>query len=95
MYYAYILTCLDVNNNPTFYTGYTSNIKRRILQHKMGRGGRFTKNKMISLVYAEKYGIKKDAMARERQIKKLSRKEKKALINNSTSKVEWSLLKNE
>lgn len=70
----------------TIYTGYTSNLTRRINQHKNNKGARYTKGeKEIKLLYTESFNNRSDAMRREIEIKKLSRKEKEDLIKNYSS----------
>ncbi len=77
MYFVYIIKC----NDNKFYTGVTSDLNRRYLEHKYGKGGKFTKDrKVVKLVYSEKYLISKDAFRRERQIKGWRREKKENLI---------------
>ncbi len=70
----------------TIYTGYTSNLTRRIDQHKNNVGARYTMGeKEIRLLYTESFSNRSDAMKREIEIKKLSRTEKEELIKNYSS----------
>lgn len=65
-----------------FYTGITNDVKRRMAEHKNGKGGRFTRSfKFKSLLYTEEHPDKSSALKRERQIQGWSRKQKLALIN--------------
>jgi len=66
-YYVYILS----NKNRTvLYIGYTSSIKRRIVEHTNGTGAVFTKKyNVIELLYYEEYEDKGKAKARERKLK--------------------------
>lgn len=76
--YTYILRCAD----ETLYTGWTNDIKRRLLEHNQGRGAKYTKGRLpVELVYIERFETKQKAMKREWQIKQKSRKEKLKLIN--------------
>ncbi len=70
-------------NNTTLYTGVTSDLKARTLQHKNHfYSGSFTaRYKLHKLVYFELFHNIKDAIYREKQIKAGSRKKKEALIN--------------
>ena len=78
MWCVYILKCTDVS----FYVGRTDNLPQRIERHNKGRASAWTKNRLpIKLVYKENYENKKDAAARERQIKKWSHAKKQLLIN--------------
>jgi putative endonuclease len=70
----------------TIYTGYTSNLTKRIDEHKTSKGARYTKKaKEIKLLYTESFSTRGEAMKREIEIKKLSRKEKELLISNYSS----------
>lgn len=77
-YFVYILT--NFTNN-VLYTGATNDLPRRIEEHKSKKIEVFTKRYNVTkLVYAESFGNVKDAIAREKQIKNLSRSKKIALI---------------
>jgi putative endonuclease len=66
----------------SYYTGYTKNIDLRVKQHKIGTGARYTKlHRPKKLVYTEEFDTIREAMKRERKIKKLSHKEKNKLVN--------------
>ena len=78
LYYVYILT----NKNRTvLYTGMTSNLKRRISEHRQGVERSFTKRYNVHvLVYYEQTTSREAAIAREKQIKAGSRQKKLDLI---------------
>lgn len=77
MYYTYILECGD----KTYYTGYTSNIEKRIKTHNEGKGAKYTRCRLpVKLIYKEGLETKSEAMKREYAIKQLSRKQKELLI---------------
>lgn len=83
-YFVYMVTCAD----GTIYTGYTKNLIERMEQHNAGRGARYTKqHKPVKLSYAEIFSSQKEAMKRERELKKLSRNDKLLLINNFDGKM--------
>ncbi len=66
MYYAYILQSLKDNK---FYIGYSSDLKRRINEHKNGKV-KSTKNRLpIKLICYEAYINKKEAENREKYLK--------------------------
>jgi putative endonuclease len=66
----------------SYYTGYTKDIDLRLKQHKIGTGARYTKlHRPKKLVYTEEFDTIREAMKRERKIKKLSHKEKNKLVN--------------
>ena len=75
--FCYILECAD----GTYYTGWTVDIKRRLIQHNKGLGARYTRTRLpVKLVYLEPQADKKTALKRERAIKALPRKKKMELI---------------
>ena len=81
-YYVYILKC----NDDTFYTGYTKDIDGRLRQHRSGTGARYVRSRLpLELVYLEQWIERRDAMRREREIKKLSRKQKMELVEKINS----------
>lgn len=74
---VYILKC----NDGTFYTGYTNHLKRRLKQHKMGKGAKYTRGRgPFEVVYMKRFSTKQEALKEEYAIKQLSRKEKEQLI---------------
>ena len=82
---VYILTNI---NNTVLYTGITSILIKRTLQHKEKLIPGFTKRYNIDkLVYFEFYADIRDAIAREKQIKAGSRKKKIELIESMNP--EW------
>lgn len=77
MNYVYIVECKD----KTLYTGYTTDINRRINEHNEGRGCKYTRSRYpVKLKYFEQYETKNEAMKREYEIKQLTRKEKVKLF---------------
>jgi putative endonuclease len=78
--YTYILSN---KNHTVLYTGVTSNLPRRMEQHRNGiYKTSFThRYNVIILVYFEEFKLIIDAIAREKQIKAGSRQKKIDLIN--------------
>ena len=76
--FIYILT----NKNKTvLYVGVTSDLQRRLSEHKEGIGSKFTKQYNIHyLVYYEVFDDISNAIEREKQIKRWSRIKKERLI---------------
>jgi putative endonuclease len=67
--------------NTILYIGTTSNLPRRVEEHKKGIGSKFTsKYQLTKLVYFECGGDMSAAIAREKQLKGGSRKKKLELI---------------
>ena len=76
-FYVYILRCAD----GTLYTGYTDDPERRARVHNAGKGAKYTRSRLpVELVYREALEDKSAALRREREIKKMSRAQKLALI---------------
>jgi len=67
--------------NKVLYTGVTSNLLKRITEHKSKIVSGFTSRyKVTKLVYYEEYATMDEAIAREKQIKGGSRQKKIDLI---------------
>ncbi len=77
MFHCYIVRCSD----GTFYTGWTTDIERRLKQHNAGQGARYTRiRRPVKLVYAESLPDRAAAQKRELAIKRLPRAKKLALV---------------
>lgn len=75
-FYVYLLKCKD----ESFYTGHTDNLEKRISEHHMGTYQGYTASRLpVSLVFAEEFGSREEALEAERKIKKWNRKKKNAL----------------
>jgi putative endonuclease len=80
---TYIMTN---RRNGTLYTGVTSDLVRRVWQHKQGNTKGFSaKYKTTMLVYFELCDDMLSAITREKQIKAGSRKKKLLLIEQANS----------
>lgn len=76
-HFIYIVRC----RNGDLYTGYTTDVARRIETHNRGEGARFTRGRgPVELVYSEEFASKSEAMAREAYIKRLPRIKKLKMI---------------
>jgi len=81
--FVYILTNA---NNTVLYFGVTNDIERRVGEHKARLGSSFCrKYKLTKLVYFELFDRIDAAIAREKQIKAGSRRDKETLINCANS----------
>jgi putative endonuclease len=77
-FYVYIMTN---KNNTVLYTGITSDLSKRVWEHKELVVPGFTKRYNITkLVYYEHYNDAYTAIRREKQIKAGSREKKETLI---------------
>ena len=75
--YTYIVRCSD----GTLYTGWTTDVERRVRTHNSGKGAKYTRSRLpVTLVYYETYPTKQEAMCREWEIKQPTREDKKKLI---------------
>jgi putative endonuclease len=78
--YVYLMTN---KHNTVIYTGVTSNLQKRVYEHREGLVVGFTRKYNVKkLVYYEMAEDIKNAIAREKQIKAGSRKKKIALIKS-------------
>lgn len=75
-------------NNGVLYTGVTSNLFKRVSEHKNKMVAGFTSNYNVTkLVYYEEFKPMPEAIIREKQIKGGSRQKKIDLINSKNA--EW------
>ncbi len=83
--YVYILKCAD----DTYYTGVTSNLNKRLFEHKSGAHiDSYTyKRRPVELKFYAEFTDINLAIESEKQIKKWSRVKKEALINNEHEKL--------
>lgn len=82
MPYCYILECAD----GSFYTGWTTDLERRLKAHNAGRGSKYTRlRRPVRLVYTESLPNRSTAQKREVAIKRMPRKTKIDLIRISTN----------
>jgi len=78
-FYCYIVECAD----GTYYTGWTADPPRRVRQHNLGSGSRYTRSRRpVRLVYLEQQPDKPSALRRERAIKQMPRAKKRKLVEN-------------
>ena len=76
----YILRCGD----STLYTGITNDLARRLAAHGGGTASKYTRARLpVDLVYSEEASDRSQATLREAAIKKLSRRDKTALVASS------------
>lgn len=81
MNYTYIVKCKD----GSLYTGWTTDLEKRVACHNLGRGAKYTKaRRPVELVYYEVFSTKQEAMQREWEIKHLQRQEKLRLIEKNS-----------
>jgi putative endonuclease len=79
-HHVYVLECTD----GTYYTGYTTDVERRVAEHDAGEGAKYTRGRTpVSLVHVESYDSQSTAMSREHEIKTFSRERKERLVADS------------
>jgi putative endonuclease len=79
MYFVYILKCKD----GSLYTGITTDLARRLEEHKSGTGAKYTRGKKAGrIVYSEKKKNRSTASKREAEIKSWPRAEKLKLVKS-------------
>ena len=76
-HYVYVLRCAD----DTLYTGYTTDVERRVREHERGDGAKYTRGRTpVDLVHVERFDSKSAAMSREYELKQYSKAEKERLV---------------
>src|SRR3990170_3000153 len=79
-FYVYILRCSD----GSYYVGHTDDLETRIAQHSQGLIAGYTHTRRpVTLVFADEFATRQEALGRERQIKGWSRAKKEALIGGN------------
>jgi putative endonuclease len=84
MYYVYIIQSLKDNS---YYKGFSINPLKRLTQHN-NKETNYTANKTPwQLVYIEIYHEKKEALQREKALKKYSQSQLQQLINSTKNQI--------
>lgn len=77
VHYVYVVECVD----GSYYTGYTTDVERRVAEHNAGTGAKYTRGRTpVEVRHVESYDSKSTAMSREYEIKQLSRTRKERLV---------------
>ena len=72
--YMYVLECSD----GSLYTGYTTDVKRRVDTHNAGKGAKYTRARLpVTLLYQEEFPDKPSAMSAEALFKRYIADKKK------------------
>lgn len=78
MWHLYLLRLSD----SSLYCGITKDLKRRLKEHRRGRGSKYVKGRLpFELVYLEEHDSRIEAMRREREVKGWSKDRKEKLVN--------------
>lgn len=79
-HWVYIVRCAD----GTLYTGYTTDLDRRLEEHNAANGAKYTRGRTpVTLVYSESHPTRSSALSREHEIKQLARHQKNRLVQTT------------
>lgn len=74
-HHVYLLRCAD----DTLYTGYTTDVKRRLATHNAGKGAKYTRSRLPARLVAHwEYPSKGEALSAEYRLRRLPRSAKLA-----------------
>ncbi|TDO73057.1 putative endonuclease [Halanaerobium saccharolyticum] len=78
LHYIYMVECSD----GSLYTGYTTDVERRLEEHNAGQGAKYTRGRIpVKLRHQESFKNRSQAQKREYEIKQLPRRKKEELID--------------
>ena len=67
--FVYVLGCRDKAAART-YVGWTTDLAARLARHNAGTGAKSTRGRVWTLLYAERYNVRHEAMSREWHLKR-------------------------
>lgn len=77
MHFVYMVRCVD----DSLYTGYTTDLERRVKTHNEGKGAKYTRARLpVRLVYYKEVENMSEGLKLEAKLKKLSKKKKEDLV---------------
>ena len=78
--YMYVLECRD----GSYYTGYTTDVRRRLAVHNSGKGAKYTRARLpVKLIYAQGFASKEEAMSAEALLKRKKRLQKERFLSEN------------
>ena len=78
--FMYVVECRD----GSYYTGYTTDIKKRVAVHNSGKGAKYTRARLpVKLIYAEGFASKEEAMSAEALFKRKKRSQKEIFLSEN------------
>ncbi|WP_340616196.1 GIY-YIG nuclease family protein [Xenorhabdus entomophaga] len=90
-WYLYLIRA----QNGTLYTGITTDVSRRFMQHASGKGAKALRGKApLTLVYQSLVGDRSMALKVEYRVKKLNKQQKERLILNQPPCITTYLIEN-
>ena len=85
-HFVYMVQCA----NGSLYTGYTTDVQRRLAMHNAGKGARYTRAHLpVTLLASWSFTSKRDALRAEYAIKQLTRQQKLRLIEGQAVQRPW------
>ncbi|HWO76067.1 MAG TPA: GIY-YIG nuclease family protein [Bacillus sp. (in: firmicutes)] len=76
-HFIYVLECAD----GSYYTGYSTDVKKRVSVHNAGKGAKYTRSRLpVTCIYKKGFETKREALREEYAFKRLSRKEKERFL---------------
>lgn len=80
--FTYLVECAD----GSYYAGWTTDLSVRLAAHNSGIGARYTRSRLpVRLVYWLEFADKQAAMRQEAAIKKMTRAQKKQMVESFKS----------
>ena len=81
--YMYVVECRD----GSYYTGYTTDVKKRLAVHNSGKGAKYTRARLpVKLIYVEGFTSKEEAMSAEALLKRKKRPLKERFLSENQEK---------
>ena len=81
--YMYVVECRD----GSYYTGYTTDVKKRVAVHNSGKGAKYTRARLpVKLIYAQGFDSKEEAMSAEALFKRKKRAQKERFLSENQEK---------
>ena len=78
--FMYVVECRD----GSYYTGYTTDIKKRVAVHNSGKGAKYTRARLpVKLIYAQGFASKAEAMSAEALLKRKKRPQKERFLSEN------------
>ena len=78
--YMYVVECRD----GSYYTGYTTDVKKRIDVHNSGKGAKYTRSRLpVKLIYVQDFDSKEEAMSAEALLKRKKRVQKERFLSEN------------
>tara|TARA_B100000963_G_C22447779_1_gene589627 strand:- start:548 stop:835 length:288 start_codon:yes stop_codon:yes gene_type:complete len=82
---VYMVKC----NDNSIYTGISNDLKKRLENHAKGKGSKYIRTRLpFKLIYEEECQSRSNALKREIEIKKLTKKNKELLAQLNNKKKE-------